>query len=67
MNESFSDFALYNPLANEVCYETIGCFSDKPPWSGIPGRQLFGLPASPEKMNISFSLFTKETGNLSQV
>uniref|UniRef100_A0A8C6X853 Triacylglycerol lipase n=1 Tax=Naja naja TaxID=35670 RepID=A0A8C6X853_NAJNA len=54
------------PLANEVCYEKIGCFSDKPPWSGIPGRQLFGLPASPEKMNISFSLFTKETGNLSQ-
>ncbi|XP_039208152.1 pancreatic lipase-related protein 2-like isoform X1 [Crotalus tigris] len=59
-------FLLGTAEANEVCYETIGCFSDKPPWSGIPGRQLFGLPASPEKMNISFSLFTKETGNLSQ-
>ncbi|XP_020635625.3 pancreatic lipase-related protein 2 [Pogona vitticeps] len=53
-------------LANEVCYEKIGCFSDKPPWSGIPGRQLFGLPASPESMHISFSLFTRETGNVSQ-
>ncbi|XP_061491886.1 pancreatic lipase-related protein 2-like isoform X2 [Rhineura floridana] len=53
--------------ANEVCYEKIGCFSDKPPWSGVPGRQLFGLPASPESLNISFSLFTKETGNLSQL
>ncbi|KAH0623721.1 hypothetical protein JD844_006801 [Phrynosoma platyrhinos] len=53
-------------LANEVCYEKLGCFSDKPPWSGIPGRQLFGLPESPETMNISFSLFTRETGNVSQ-
>ncbi|XP_028585975.2 pancreatic lipase-related protein 2-like [Podarcis muralis] len=52
--------------ANEVCYKDLGCFSDKPPWSGIPGRKLFGLPASPESMNISFLLFTRETGNLSQ-
>nr|XP_056706439.1 pancreatic lipase-related protein 2-like [Euleptes europaea] len=54
------------PGANEVCYEKIGCFSDKPPWSGIPGRQLLGLPQSPESINISFSLFTKESGNTSQ-
>ncbi|KAM6441745.1 pancreatic lipase-related protein 2-like [Liasis olivaceus] len=59
-------FLLGTAQANEVCYERIGCFSDKPPWSGIPGRHLFSLPASPESMNISFSLFTKETGNLSQ-
>uniref|UniRef100_A0A8D2J5B9 Triacylglycerol lipase n=1 Tax=Varanus komodoensis TaxID=61221 RepID=A0A8D2J5B9_VARKO len=58
--------SLVHFLANEICYEKLGCFSDKPPWSGIPGRQLFGLPNSPENMNISFLLFTRETGNESQ-
>ncbi|XP_060097544.1 pancreatic lipase-related protein 2-like [Heteronotia binoei] len=52
--------------ANEVCYERLGCFSDEPPWCGIPGRQLLGLPQSPESMNITFNLFTKESGNTSQ-
>ncbi|XP_064922989.1 pancreatic lipase-related protein 2 isoform X1 [Columba livia] len=51
----------------EVCYARIGCFSDGPPWSGVPGRHLTGLPDPPEKMNISFSLYTRETGNNSQV
>uniref|UniRef100_A0A8C9FT69 Triacylglycerol lipase n=1 Tax=Pavo cristatus TaxID=9049 RepID=A0A8C9FT69_PAVCR len=45
----------------------LGCFSNDPPWSGIPGRLLTGLPESPEEMNISFSLYTRETGNNSQV
>uniref|UniRef100_A0A7M4EXZ5 Triacylglycerol lipase n=1 Tax=Crocodylus porosus TaxID=8502 RepID=A0A7M4EXZ5_CROPO len=51
----------------EVCYERIGCFSDKPPWSGIPGRFLPGLPDPPEGMNITFSLYTKETRNRFQI
>ncbi|XP_064922986.1 pancreatic lipase-related protein 2 isoform X2 [Columba livia] len=33
---------------------------DIPPWSGIPGRQLAGLPSSPEDVNTSFFLFTKD-------
>ncbi|KAM6104910.1 pancreatic lipase-related protein 2-like [Pterocles gutturalis] len=51
----------------EVCYDRLGCFTDDPPWSGVPGRRLTGLPDSPESMNISFSLYTRETGNNSQV
>uniref|UniRef100_A0A8C3H641 Triacylglycerol lipase n=1 Tax=Chrysemys picta bellii TaxID=8478 RepID=A0A8C3H641_CHRPI len=50
-----------------ICYRRLGCFSDKPPWAGIPGRFLAGLPDSPESMNISFTLYTKETRNNSQV
>ncbi|XP_030425921.1 pancreatic lipase-related protein 2-like [Gopherus evgoodei] len=59
---------LLAPTAGEkVCYGRLGCFSDKPPWAGIPGRYLAGLPDSPESMNISFTLYTKETRNNSQV
>lgn len=54
-------------LGKEVCYPRLGCFTDDPPWSGVPGRLLTGLPDSPEEMNISFSLYTRETGNNSQV
>ncbi|XP_073210889.1 pancreatic lipase-related protein 3-like [Lepidochelys kempii] len=61
-------FYLLDPTAGEkVCYQRLGCFSDKPPWAGIPGRFLGGLPDSPESMNISFTLYTKETRNNSQV
>uniref|UniRef100_A0A674JX87 Triacylglycerol lipase n=1 Tax=Terrapene triunguis TaxID=2587831 RepID=A0A674JX87_9SAUR len=49
------------------CYRRLGCFSDNPPWAAIPGRFLAGLPDSPESMNISFTLYTKETRNNSQV
>ncbi|XP_009666972.2 pancreatic lipase-related protein 2-like [Struthio camelus] len=54
-------------ISKEICYDRLGCFSDDPPWAGIPGRLLAGLPDSPEHMNISFSLYTRETGNNSQV
>uniref|UniRef100_A0A663MV68 Triacylglycerol lipase n=1 Tax=Athene cunicularia TaxID=194338 RepID=A0A663MV68_ATHCN len=54
-------------LGKEVCYPRLGCFTDDPPWSGVPGRLLTGLPESPEHMNITFSLYTRETGNNSQV
>ncbi|XP_034633396.1 pancreatic lipase-related protein 2-like [Trachemys scripta elegans] len=58
---------LLDPTAGEkVCYRRLGCFSDKPPWAGIPGRFLAGLPDPPESMNISFTLYTKETRNNSQ-
>lgn len=54
-------------LGKEVCYPRLGCFTDDPPWSGVPGRLLTGLPDPPEEMNITFSLYTRETGNNSQV
>ncbi|KAM8806086.1 pancreatic lipase-related protein 2-like [Eudromia elegans] len=61
-------FCLLGPVrGDEVCYDRLGCFTDDPPWAGIPGRLLTGLPDSPEHMNISFSLYTRETGNNSQV
>uniref|UniRef100_A0A8C3LM73 Triacylglycerol lipase n=1 Tax=Chrysolophus pictus TaxID=9089 RepID=A0A8C3LM73_CHRPC len=60
-------YLLGTVAGDEVCYPRLGCFSNDPPWSGIPGRLLTGLPESPEEMNISFSLYTRETGNNSQV
>uniref|UniRef100_A0A8C8SGH1 Triacylglycerol lipase n=1 Tax=Pelusios castaneus TaxID=367368 RepID=A0A8C8SGH1_9SAUR len=53
--------------SKEVCYKRLGCFSDNPPWTGMPGRLLAGLPDSPDSINISFNLYTMETGNNSQV
>uniref|UniRef100_A0A8C4XMR6 Triacylglycerol lipase n=1 Tax=Falco tinnunculus TaxID=100819 RepID=A0A8C4XMR6_FALTI len=44
----------------EVCYKRLGCFTDSPPWSGIPGRQLAGLPSSPENVNTKFFLYTRD-------
>uniref|UniRef100_A0A8D2PZ14 Triacylglycerol lipase n=1 Tax=Zosterops lateralis melanops TaxID=1220523 RepID=A0A8D2PZ14_ZOSLA len=44
----------------EVCYERLGCFSDSPPWAGIPGRQLAGLPNSPDAVNTNFLLYTRD-------
>uniref|UniRef100_A0A8D0ELM7 Triacylglycerol lipase n=1 Tax=Strix occidentalis caurina TaxID=311401 RepID=A0A8D0ELM7_STROC len=44
----------------EVCYKRLGCFTDNPPWSGIPGRQLAGLPSSPEDVNTNFLLYTRD-------
>ncbi|XP_010164037.2 pancreatic lipase-related protein 2 [Antrostomus carolinensis] len=60
-------YLLGTVAGKEVCYRRLGCFTDDPPWSGIPGRLLPGLPDSPEHMNISFFLYTRETGNNSQV
>ncbi|XP_072787395.1 pancreatic lipase-related protein 2-like isoform X3 [Taeniopygia guttata] len=44
----------------EVCYKRLGCFSDSPPWAGIPGRQLAGLPSSPDAVNTNFLLYTRD-------
>ncbi|XP_043407899.1 pancreatic lipase-related protein 3 [Chelonia mydas] len=72
LQEHFSQQLMNNKIllsecGEKVCYPRLGCFSDKPPWAGIPGRFLGGLPDSPESMNISFTLYTKETRNNSQV
>uniref|UniRef100_A0A674HM46 Triacylglycerol lipase n=1 Tax=Taeniopygia guttata TaxID=59729 RepID=A0A674HM46_TAEGU len=60
-------YLLGRVAGKEVCYPRLGCFTDDPPWSGVPGRLLTGLPDPPEEMNITFSLYTRETGNNSQV
>ncbi|KAF4791209.1 hypothetical protein TURU_132941 [Turdus rufiventris] len=60
-------YLLGRVAGKEVCYPRLGCFTDDPPWSGVPGRLLTGLPDPPEEMNISFSLYTRETGNNSQL
>ncbi|XP_054019552.1 pancreatic lipase-related protein 2 [Dryobates pubescens] len=53
-------FLLGAARGREVCYKRLGCFTDKPPWSGIPQRQLAGLPHSPEVVNTNFFLYTRE-------
>ncbi|XP_074448398.1 pancreatic lipase-related protein 2-like [Larus michahellis] len=53
-------FLLHAARGREVCYKRLGCFSDSPPWSGIPGRQLAGLPSSPEDVNTNFLLYTRD-------
>ncbi|OWK53454.1 Pancreatic triacylglycerol lipase [Lonchura striata] len=60
-------YLLGRVAGKEVCYPRLGCFTDDPPWSGVPGRLLTGLPDPPEEMNITFSLYTRETGNNSQL
>nr|XP_010311918.1 PREDICTED: pancreatic lipase-related protein 2-like [Balearica regulorum gibbericeps] len=53
-------FLLDVARGREVCYKRLGCFTDSPPWSGIPGRQLAGLPSSPEDVNTNFLLYTRD-------
>ncbi|NXB46841.1 LIPR2 protein, partial [Leucopsar rothschildi] len=53
-------FLLNAARGREVCYERLGCFSDSPPWAGIPGRQLAGLPSSPDAVNTNFLLYTRD-------
>uniref|UniRef100_A0A8C3K390 Triacylglycerol lipase n=1 Tax=Calidris pygmaea TaxID=425635 RepID=A0A8C3K390_9CHAR len=53
-------FLLHAARGRDVCYKRLGCFTDSPPWSGIPGRQLAGLPSSPEDVNTKFLLYTRD-------
>ncbi|XP_050832444.1 pancreatic lipase-related protein 2-like isoform X4 [Serinus canaria] len=53
-------FLLNAARGREVCYKRLGCFSDSPPWAGIPGRQLAGLPSSPDAVNTNFLLYTRD-------
>ncbi|KAM4636971.1 pancreatic lipase-related protein 2-like [Discoglossus pictus] len=47
----------------EVCYDSLGCFSDENPWSGTLQRPLGTLPLPPEKINTRFYLYTKKNPN----
>uniref|UniRef100_A0A8B9BCF8 Triacylglycerol lipase n=1 Tax=Anser brachyrhynchus TaxID=132585 RepID=A0A8B9BCF8_9AVES len=53
-------FLLDAATGREVCYERLGCFTDDPPWSGIPGRELAGLPSPPAAVNTNFLLYTRD-------
>uniref|UniRef100_A0A8C3LN49 Triacylglycerol lipase n=1 Tax=Chrysolophus pictus TaxID=9089 RepID=A0A8C3LN49_CHRPC len=52
-------FLLDAAKGREVCYDRLGCFTDNPPWSGIPGRELAGVPSSPAAVNTNFHLYTR--------
>ncbi|XP_068115015.1 pancreatic lipase-related protein 2-like [Hyperolius riggenbachi] len=45
--------------AEEVCYGTLGCFTDGPPYS--IGRPFAPLPWPPEKIGTQFFLFTRRS------
>ncbi|KAM8806087.1 pancreatic lipase-related protein 2-like [Eudromia elegans] len=53
-------FLLDAAQGRQVCYKRLGCFTDDPPWSGIPERQLAGLPSPPEAVNTNFLLYTRD-------
>uniref|UniRef100_A0A8C2UCG1 Triacylglycerol lipase n=1 Tax=Coturnix japonica TaxID=93934 RepID=A0A8C2UCG1_COTJA len=53
-------FLLDAAKGREVCYDRLGCFTDNPPWSGIPGRELTGVPSSPTAVNTVFHLYTRD-------
>ncbi|XP_068114476.1 pancreatic lipase-related protein 2-like isoform X2 [Hyperolius riggenbachi] len=44
----------------QVCYDRLGCFSDDLPWSGTKQRTLIPLPFSPEEINTTFLLRSRE-------
>uniref|UniRef100_F6Q1W0 Triacylglycerol lipase n=1 Tax=Sus scrofa TaxID=9823 RepID=F6Q1W0_PIG len=60
-------FLLGAARANEVCYDSIGCFSDDEPWAGTVIRPLKILPWSPEKIGTRFLLYTNENPNNFQI
>ncbi|XP_063806077.1 pancreatic lipase-related protein 2-like, partial [Pseudophryne corroboree] len=47
-------------IGKEVCYDRLGCFSDKLPWSGSLQRPKIPLPWTPETINTRFFLLTRE-------
>uniref|UniRef100_A0A8C4JU52 Triacylglycerol lipase n=1 Tax=Dromaius novaehollandiae TaxID=8790 RepID=A0A8C4JU52_DRONO len=66
INEFCNVFVTFNLLlltsvkVSVLCYKRLGCFTDNPPWSGIPERQLAGLPSPPEAVNTNFLLYTRD-------
>ncbi|KAG8517421.1 Inactive pancreatic lipase-related protein 1 [Galemys pyrenaicus] len=54
-------------LRKEVCYESLGCFSDSEPWGGTAIRPLKVQPWSPEKIGTRFLLYTNENPNSFQI
>ncbi|XP_004612009.2 inactive pancreatic lipase-related protein 1 [Sorex araneus] len=51
----------------EICYDSLGCFSDSEPWAGTAIRPLKVLPWSPEKIGTRFLLYTNENPNNFQI
>ncbi|KAG8435837.1 hypothetical protein GDO86_013691, partial [Hymenochirus boettgeri] len=44
----------------QVCYDHLGCFSNKDPWGGTLYRPIASLPDAPDHINTRFLLFTKD-------
>ncbi|XP_078497314.1 pancreatic triacylglycerol lipase-like [Lissotriton helveticus] len=60
---AISLFLLGVVKGGEVCYDRLGCFSDKSPWAGTLERPIGALPWSPEKINTRFLLYTQQNPN----
>ncbi|XP_073451926.1 pancreatic lipase-related protein 2-like [Aquarana catesbeiana] len=56
-------FIIQSVKTAEVCYDRLGCFSDKYPWSWTLQRLIPRLPWSPEKINTRFLLYTRDNLN----
>ncbi|XP_062987645.1 pancreatic lipase-related protein 2-like [Elgaria multicarinata webbii] len=52
---------------SEICYSRFGCFTNDPPWGGTLQRPVLNLPESPEVVNTTFFLYTRENPTHSQV
>ncbi|XP_022425225.1 inactive pancreatic lipase-related protein 1 [Delphinapterus leucas] len=60
-------FLLGAAKGKEICYDSIGCFSDSEPWAGTTIRPLKVLPWSPENIGTRFLLYTNENPNNFQI
>ncbi|KAM4011833.1 LOW QUALITY PROTEIN: uncharacterized protein ACNLHF_005632, partial [Anomaloglossus baeobatrachus] len=58
--------AALSVFKSEVCYDRLGCFTTKAPWSGTAQRPLGHLPWAPEKINTRFLLYTRDNVNTYQ-
>ncbi|XP_056385876.1 pancreatic lipase-related protein 2-like [Hyla sarda] len=54
---------LLSVIKGEVCYDRLGCFTNKAPWSGTLQRAIRRLPWAPEKINTRFLLYTRDNPN----
>ncbi|KAM9702216.1 LOW QUALITY PROTEIN: inactive pancreatic lipase-related protein 1-like [Dama dama] len=63
---TISLFLLGAAKGNEVCYDSIGCFSDSKPWAGTAIRPLKSLP-SLEKIGTCILLYTNKNPNNFQI
>lgn len=52
--------------SKEVCFDQLGCFTDKYPFSGTLQRPLAFLPDSPQKINVKFFLHNRKLQNTSE-
>lgn len=48
-------------LGKEICYDTLGCFTNEYPFGGTLQRPFAFLPEAPAKMGIKFLLYTRES------